>query len=45
MPGIVLSNENYVVVVDRYGDAQTLVNSHYVQLITPKSAPYTSSPN
>ena len=39
--GILLSNENYNVVVDllkeRYGDSQTVINSHYV-LINLKSA-------
>lgn len=40
--GILLSNENYTVVVDllkeRYGDLQTVINSHYVELINLKSA-------
>ena len=44
--GIHLSNENYAVVVDllkeRYGDQQTVVNSHYVELINLKSVPNTS---
>ena len=44
--GIHLSNENYVIVVDllkeRYGDQQTVVNSHYIELINLKSVPNTS---
>ena len=44
--GILLSNENYAVVVEllkeRYGDAQTVVNSHYVELINLKSATNTA---
>lgn len=40
--GILLSNENYTVVVDllkeRYVDLQTVLNSHYVELINLKSA-------
>ena len=43
--GILLSNENYSVVTDllkeRYGDSQTVINSHYVELINLKSAPNT----
>ena len=46
VPGTHLSNENYAVVVDllkkRYGDQQTVVNSHYVELINLKSVPNTS---
>ena len=41
--GILLSNENYFVVIDilkeRYGDLQTVINSHYVELINLRSAP------
>lgn len=44
--GIFLSNENYSLVVEllkeRYGDAQTVVNSHYVELINLKLAPNTA---
>ena len=44
--GILLSNENYSLVVEllkeRYGDAQTEVNSHYVELINVKLAPNTA---
>ena len=44
--GIHLSKENYAVVVDllkeRYGDQQTVVNSHYVELINLKSVLNTS---
>ena len=44
--GVLLSNENYAVVVEllkeRYGDAQTVVNSHYVELINLKSATNTA---
>lgn len=44
--GIPLSNENYNVVVDllkeRYGDSQTVINTHYVELINLKSAQNTS---
>ena len=44
--GILLSNENYAVVVDllkvRYGDTQTVTNSHYVELINLRSASSTS---
>ena len=40
--GILLSNENYAVVVEllkeRYGDSQTVINSHYVELINLKPA-------
>ena len=43
---IVLSNENYDVVVDllknRYGDTQTVINSHDVELINLRSALNTS---
>ena len=43
---ILLSNENYSLVVEllkeRYGDAQTVVNSHYVELINLKVAPNTA---
>ena len=43
--GILLSNENYSVVTDllkeRYGDSQTVINSHYVELINLRSAPNT----
>ena len=46
MSGILLSNENYSLVVEllkeRYGDAQTVVNSHYVELINLKLAPNTA---
>ena len=41
--GILLSNENYFVVIDllkeRYGDSQTVINSHYVELINLRPAP------
>ena len=41
--GILLSNENYFVVIDllkeRYGDSQTVINSHYVELINLRAAP------
>lgn len=44
--GIYLSNENYSVVVDllkeRYGDAQTVINTHYVELINLKPVPNTA---
>ena len=44
--GIYLSNENYFVVVDlskeRYGDAQTVINTHYVELINLKPVPNTA---
>lgn len=44
--GIYLSNENYSVVVDllkvRYGDAQTVINTHYVELINLKPIPNTA---
>ena len=40
--GILLSNENYKVAVDilkeRFGDQQTVVNSHYAELINLSSA-------
>ena len=40
--GILLSNENYFVVIDilkeRYGDSQTVINSHYVELINLRPA-------
>ena len=41
--GILLSNENYFVVIDllkeRYGDSQTVINSNYVELINLRPAP------
>ena len=44
--GIYLSNENYFVVVDllkeRYGDAQTVINTHYVELINLRPVPNTA---
>ena len=44
--GILLSNGNYSLVVgllvERYGDAQTVVNSHYVELINLKLAQNTA---
>ena len=46
MSGILLSNENYAVVVDLlkdcYGDTKTVINSHYVELINLRSAANTS---
>ena len=44
--GIYLSNENYSVVVDllkeRYGDAQSVINTHYIELINLKPVPNTA---
>ena len=44
--GVLLSNENYSLVVEllreRYGDAQIVVNSHYVELTNLKLAPNTA---
>ena len=41
--GILLSNENYFVVIDllkeRYGDLRTVIYSHYVELINLRPAP------
>ena len=40
--GILLLNENYALVIDmlkeRYGEAQTVINSHYAELINLKTA-------
>ena len=44
--GILLSNENYALVIDmlkgRNGDAQTVINSHYAELMILKTTPNTA---